>query len=53
MNVPEMPREVTYGVAEHEILLSFVNDTDAEAFDRWWHLEGKDAFLEFAKKEGA
>jgi hypothetical protein len=50
---PELPREVTYSVAEHQMLLSFNNDSDTEVFDRWWHLEGRDAFLEFAQKEGA
>lgn len=53
MKPPELPRQVTYGVAEHEILLSFQNDSDVEVFDRWWWLEGRDAFLEFAAKEGA
>lgn len=35
-----MPRQVTYSVAEHEILLSFNGDDDAVAFADWWNSEG-------------
>jgi hypothetical protein len=37
---PELLREFNVSVAEHQVLLSFVDDEDAELFDEWWHRDG-------------
>jgi hypothetical protein len=34
-------REKTISIAEHEVLLSFNRDQDAEAFTFWWSTKGK------------
>ena len=47
---PDMPRELTTNVAEHEIMLSFVNDSDAEMFSDWWNSKGLEAFMKWAEK---
>jgi len=42
--------EIRHTVPEHEILLSFVSDSDAETFDKWWMLEGRAAFVKWANE---
>lgn len=37
-------QEFQVNTAEHEILLSFDNDEDAEYFMYWWDLAGSQAF---------
>jgi hypothetical protein len=36
--------EHTLRLAEHEVLLSFVNDAGAVAFYEWWNSVGKDTY---------
>lgn len=43
----DMPREFTRSLAEHEILLSFNSDADAERFDSWWRTIGCQEFEKF------
>ena len=38
-------------VADHEVLLSFNGDSQAEAFNEWWHSEGSFAFNKFLQKQ--
>lgn len=33
--------------ADHEVFMAFYNDTGAEAFMEWWHLEGRKAFVSY------
>lgn len=51
-NEPELKTEATYSVAEHEVLMSFVNDSDAVLFHEWWHDIGCREFLKWVKKNG-
>jgi hypothetical protein len=37
-------RDITYDLAEHEVLLSFDNDKGAAAFDEWWESQGANVF---------
>lgn len=46
----DMPREIDRSIADHEVMMSFKHDTDAFAFDEWWHLEGRYAFNEWLEK---
>ncbi len=39
---------VVYRPAEHEIFLSFNNDSDAEMFYGWWNKIGENAFKAWA-----
>lgn len=47
---PELPVHVSYTIPEHQVLLSFYRDTDAEMFFNWWKEEGLDIFAEWALK---
>lgn len=38
-------------LSDHEILLSFVNDIGAVAFDRWWDEQGETLFEKWAAKQ--
>lgn len=49
---PDMPRQASLDIAEHEILLSFINDIDAEMFSDWWNTRGLDQFKKWAEKNG-
>lgn len=40
----DLNKETTLRLAEHEILMSFNNDSGAYRFDEWWFQEGKDMF---------
>jgi hypothetical protein len=48
---PDLPRQKTMSVADHEILLSFSSDEDASLFEEWWHRHGAKAFLAWAEKQ--
>lgn len=37
-------------LAEHELLLSFNNDSGAEKFVDWWYYEGKEIFEDYCKE---
>lgn len=39
--------ETTLSLADHEILLKFVSDSDAEAFHYYWEQEGNHSFAEW------
>ena len=43
--------EAIYRVPEHEMLLSFNNDSDAVLFWEWWQMVGEDTFKEWAKNQ--
>lgn len=36
-------------VRDHEIFLSFNNDSDAEMFYDWWHKEGKYQYFAYCR----
>ena len=38
-------------VAEHEIFMSFNNDSDALAFEHWWHARGAIEFQKYLDKQ--
>jgi len=40
MDAPTLLRHVQYRVPDHEAVLSFVNDEDAEFFEEWWNRDG-------------
>jgi hypothetical protein len=41
----DFPREHrTQSVAEHEVLISFLDDEGAEVFREWWAEKGQEAF---------
>lgn len=44
---PQMPRDYTNTIPEHEVLLSFRNDSDSEVFLDWWKAEGLNLFMEW------
>lgn len=48
---PDMDREFTTHVAEHEIYMSFNGDSDAALFEEWWNLKGLSAFQKWAEAE--
>lgn len=50
---PTELRETTVELAEHEVLLSFVDDIDAELFSEWWNSTGFDLFKVYGEKEKA
>lgn len=37
-------------VADHEVLMAFVNDNDALSFREWWHSAGKFIFGEYVRQ---
>ncbi len=41
----EIPTEIKREIQEHEVLLSFVSDMDAAAFQEWMSDTGKEAFM--------
>lgn len=47
---PEQPRSQVHDVLDHQVLLSFNGDRDAELFDEWWQDEGFAAFSGWAAK---
>lgn len=47
---PSELREMTASLAEHEVLLSFVDDVDAELFSEWWNATGFLLFKEYGEK---
>jgi hypothetical protein len=40
---------LTMRVPDHQVLISFNNDEDAEQFEYWFHSVGKQKFLEWCK----
>lgn len=42
---PTWETEFRRQVAQHEALLSFVNDEDCVAFYEWWIAEGEEEFM--------
>jgi hypothetical protein len=40
---------ITTRVPEHQVLISFCDDEDAEKFSDWFHSVGKQKFLEWCK----
>jgi hypothetical protein len=49
--IPDTPRQRTTSVAEHEVLLSFNDDSDAERFENWWRGHGKHYWLEWIRNQ--
>lgn len=47
---PSLDQEFSTRLAEHEILLSFHKDTDAEMFQNFWQQEGLNLFAKFVQK---
>ena len=45
-----LEREKTIRLPEHEIILSFVNDSGAVKFEDWWFQTGKEAFDDYCKE---
>lgn len=45
MSKVTISQEFQVSTAEHEILLSFVNDEDAVLFAEWWEDGGEELFL--------
>lgn len=45
--VHTMPREITREIHEHEVMLCFNDDFDAERFNIWWYRAGFEAFGEW------
>lgn len=50
LDEPSEDRELTLSIPEHQVLLSFVNDSDAELFSEWWNTEGWKRFKVWASK---
>jgi len=48
---PEIVNERYVRFADHEVHLSFVNDSDAEQFEDWWAERGFTEFCEWARKQ--
>jgi hypothetical protein len=46
-----LQRELVYELGDHEVLISFVNDIDAEAFEIWWEREGAEAHDEWKNRD--
>lgn len=44
MDEPEQRTGLHCPIGDHQVLLSFVNDADAQEFRDWWALEGWGAF---------
>jgi hypothetical protein len=42
-----LPDTITRDLQDHEVLLSFNNDTQSEAFLDWWRDEGLHSFKKF------
>lgn len=45
-----LARETTLHLGDHEVLLSFNNDSDAEPFEQWFENEGRQAYEVFLEK---
>ena len=45
VEAPRIKEDVTYNLSEHEVLLSFPNDSDAESFRDWWDKIEEETFL--------
>lgn len=48
---PDMPREFHASLAEHQVMLSFTNDSDAERFNSWWNVAGLSMFQKWSGNE--
>lgn len=46
----DIVKETTTHFAEHEVLLSFTNDSGAEKFEDWWSREGVKLFNNFCEE---
>lgn len=44
------PREQHTSVSEHEILMSFNNDSDTEYFEQWWNDFGEMSYAKYLEK---
>ena len=51
METPTINEQISYEVPEHQVLLSFVNDSDALAFYEWWYAEGFKHLQKYVKKQ--
>ena len=45
--VPKIAEDVVFSVPAHQILFSFVNDADAEAFVEWWESQGQTVWTQW------
>lgn len=43
----ELPRQLTIDVPEHQVVISFNDDSDADGFYEWWGIAGFEAFGEW------
>jgi hypothetical protein len=50
MDDVDLPDTITREIHDHEVLLAFNGDTQAEAFLDWWGEEGLQAFKNFTDK---
>lgn len=44
------PRETQNSLGDHEVLLSFNLDSDAEWFEGWWKDEGEQKYAEYLQR---
>jgi hypothetical protein len=51
MDMPQISEEIVTRPADHEIFLTFRNDSDAELFTEWLEAVGFDAFRKWVKKQ--
>lgn len=49
LDPPDLPREITTSLGEHDILLSFNNDDTAEMFSDWWYTVGQNMFAKYLR----
>ena len=47
-NNVDFPKTITRDIHDHEVLLSFNDDSQAECFLDWWRDEGLDMFKSYA-----
>lgn len=47
MSLVDLETERTVHFHEHEILMSFNDDSDRMLFEDWWYEEGKELFKKF------
>jgi hypothetical protein len=45
---PTIDRQIVREVAEHEVFLSFLHDSDAVMFQDWWNIKGSALWLKWA-----
>lgn len=52
LDEPDMPESIRHDIPDHQVLLAFNSDDDADKFRDWWREAGWEMFKAWASSGG-